>query len=224
VQFTDNIGIVATKPELIALLAFTSEGSENASKVSFKLCGAELLSWATNGLGACICHGRTFDGSGKPSTTEGSWQIPADTLMRVAKAAGKGDEIIFRVDKKGHIRDATIRDIESSETRMKVELQDVSTDGVLFDLEATIPTRPDRNSVAVGAITLAPSLLSLLVKVAKAAGCDSCRLWMPRTGIGHVYCEVDQPSALSDDEAPRWVCVLAPQGEAEPKESTEEEE
>lgn len=215
-QYTDGLGIVATKQELAALLAFTSD-SEKTSNVSIKLEPGHIIAWATNGIGAAYCHGDTWDGSGKPSKEVGAWQIPSEAIAMVAKSMGKGHEAILIVDRKGHLKEAKIRDIESSEEKGIFRLDKVATSGVLFDLRDIAPARPNRDQMerCVGQITLAPSLLSLLVKVAKAAHCDTACMYMPTSGIGAVYVEVDEPSRLADSEQPRWCLVLMPQGEKE---------
>lgn len=207
-QFTDNVGISGSKLEFAALLKFCGEKSGKFTGISIKLERGKLLAWATNGISAIYHHGLTFDGSGKPSDATDAWQIPADVLGTVLKAAGNSDELILCLTKKRGLKDALIRDIETSTERGRFDLSHTATNGELFAIDHIIPSRPDRNSVSVGCLNVATSLLELLRKVAKATGSDACRIWMPENGAQPLYVEVDTLTALSDEEQPRWVVVL----------------
>jgi hypothetical protein len=209
-QFTDNVGIIGSKLELAALLKFCGESSDKFTGISIKLERGKLLAWATNGISAIYHHGLTFDGAGKPSEATDAWQIPADVLSTVLKAAGNGDELILSLTNKRGLKDALIRDIETSTERGRFDLSHTATNGELFAIEHIVPSRPDRNSCSVGCLNIATSLLELLRKVSKATGSDACRLWMPENGAQPLYVEVDTLTALSDEEQPRWVVVLMP--------------
>lgn len=225
-QYTDNVGIQGTKAEFAALLEFCGESSEKFTGISIKLERGKLLAWATNGLAAIYHHGATYDGNGKPSQAEDAWQIPADVLRTILKAAGNKDELILSLTKRRALKDALIRDIETSTERGRFDLSNTSTNGELFEIEHIVPSRPDRNSASVGCLNVAPSLLVLLKKVSKATGADACRIWMPESGIAPLYVEVDTLTALSDEEQPRWIVVVMPlrdADEAKPASDDDEE-
>lgn len=209
-QFTDNVGIIGTKLEFAALLKFCGEKSDKFTGISIKLERGKLLAWATNGISAIYHHGLTLDGAGKPSEATDAWQIPADVLGTVLKAAGNGDELILSLSKKRVLKDVLIRDIETSTERGRFDLSHTATNGEPFGIYHIVPTRPDRNCSSVGCLNVAASLLELLRKVANATGSDACRIWMPETGAQPLYVEVDALTVLSDEEQPRWVVVLMP--------------
>lgn len=209
-QFTNGIGIQATSTEIAALLSFCKDDDE--AKVSVKLMGGKLLSFAANGISAVYNHGEAWDGKGKPSDLIHNWQISSGALAMIRRGMSKGDEVIFTVGKKLDILSADIRDIETGNKKPSIDLSGFVSEQLEFDMPALLPTRPGRRTGEVPSdqIALSFSVVSLLTKVCKAADSEASRFFIPSDPHQAIYVEVDKPSRLYDEEQPRWVCVLMP--------------
>lgn len=208
-QFTDGIGIQATSTEIAALLSFCKD---DESKISIKLEGGKLLSWAACGVAAVYHHGEAWDGKGKASKASHQWQISADALSMIRRGMAKGDEVIFTTGKKLEILSADIRDIETGNKKPPIGLDGFVSEQLEFDMPKMLPVRPGRRTgeVPTDQVALSFTVISFLSKVCKAADSETVRFFTNSDPHQPLYVEVDEPSRLYDEEQSRWICVLMP--------------
>lgn len=209
-QYTNGVGLATTAAEIAALVAFSRDSDD--AKVSVRVGGGKLTAWAVNGIAAVYNHGDSWDGKGKASSVDHAWQITAETLKSLKKMMGADDELILHTNNKNQLVEAEIRAIETSQSKLKINLDGHVAEQLDLDLPNSIPTRPGRNTgeIPTSELVLGWTVISLLKYVAKAANTDACRFFISSNPEQQIYVEVDQPSRLYDEEQPRWVCVLMP--------------
>jgi len=223
VQFTDNIGIQITKSELHALVQFCGDG-DRLEFISFRVGDGKMVAWATDGHNASYLHGDSWDGKGKPSKTLIECQLAADMAKTISKSMGKDHEVFLRTDKALHLVEAEIKYIETSASCAKIDLTGHVADQLDLSLPNYIPTRPPRGTgeVPFETQTFSFGALALLKKVCAAAQTDVVRAFVNSNPTHPIYCEIDTPTRLHDEEQPRWICILAPSTAAESDLSTKE--
>jgi hypothetical protein len=207
--YTKDLGIVATKAELVALLQFTSDANERTSGVGFRIQNGRLLAQATNGHAAVYHHSDALDGKGGKYTGTHEWQVSADFLAR--QTVKRGEEIVLCVDKAGKLTDALVRDIESGEAKGIAPLAGHIGEQMAIAITEKIPERPTRSQSPTDHVCLAPTLLSKVAKVARACSAGASRWTVPASHLDPVYIEVDSGGNLSDDlEIAAWIVVVMP--------------
>jgi hypothetical protein len=209
-QFTHDIGIVATKAELDALLAFSKD--TNDASITIRVRAGKLLAIASCGRSSVYHHGEAWDGAGEPATERCIWQVNAELLRRINKGLGNDEELLLSIDDVHHLTHAVVRTIEDNETKQKIDLDSFVTSQLELSLFDFLPSRPDRNnrSKRTPEFMLGFSQLDLIKKVTKAASTDAVRFFVESSPNTPVYVEVDQIKRLADEEQARWVCVFVP--------------
>lgn len=211
VQYTDGIGISICKPELQALAQFCGE-ADRLAFISFRVANGKTIAWAVDGHNAAYLHGDAWDGKGKPSKSECDFQLAAEMAETIARSMTKETEVFLKTDKKLHLFEAEVKDIESGVSRARIDLDGHVAQQIDLSLPNYFPTRPPRESGEVpGEMqTFSWGALALLKKVCAAACTDVVRTFVNSNPTHPIYCEIDTPARLNDDEQPRWICVLAP--------------
>lgn len=222
-QYTHDVGVTANKKEIAALLEFCGE-DENFGNISIRVRDGKLLAWAVDGSNAAYLHGDAFDGKGKPARIERDWQISLEMAQSLKRSMSNGDEVLLKTDKKLRMFEAEIRDEESGQPRIKIDLDGHVGEQLSLELTKYFPERPARDSGEIPCATncLSWQAIARLKLVCKAAETDAIRQFVASTERAPIYVEIDKPAALKDDAQPRWVCVLAPSAIAEGIDEKEE--
>lgn len=209
-QFTHDIGIVATKAELKAILGFAKDSDD--AKISFRVQDGKLVAWAASSIAAVYHHGLAFDGKGKPATEDNSWHVTVDILRRIERGMTSKDEVVLHVNRALHFTEAEVRTIEDSQSMTRTSLDGHGSEQIDLSLPNTLPTRPDRytGEIPTSKLTLGMTTLLLLKDVAKAVGTEANRFYITSNASAPVYVEVDKPSVLNEEDQAAWVCVLVP--------------
>lgn len=207
-QFTHGIGVMATKPEIEALVGFAKESDD--AKVTLRVRDGRFLAFAANGISGVYHHGEALDGEGKPATEDRIWQIPADTLRMLKGAMETGDELVLHTDSVCRLFQAEIREIETSKSRLRIDLDGHVSEQL--QLPINLPERPIRHTgeITTPEVTFSWGVLKQLQAVTKAADSTATRFVLSSNPKSPIYVEVDEPRRLSDEEQARWVCLLMP--------------
>jgi len=208
-QFIEGHGIITTKSQLRALLAFTGD-AERLDGVGFEIRDGRMLAWASDGHSAVYHHSTAMDGKGGPYAGSHEWQIAADALSRVVKAMENGDEAVLVLSSRGDLREARIREIESGQEKLTISLANHVTNELSLNLPCVVPSRPTPVESPVFQIGLDTDLLARLKRVSAACECSVCRLTLPDDQAKPVHFEIDQMGNLADTGQVAWVGVLMP--------------
>lgn len=210
-NFAELEGVFASKAELAALLAFTgSADSEALAGIGISIDGGAIVAQSSNGSAALYGHGAALSKDGTPYVGSHEWQIDKETVAAACKLAGPADEVLLRVDAKGRMVRAIVKNIESGHVVSTLEIgQRVAAQLAIPDMIATVPcVAPTDGTETI--VIVAPSLLKLIPIVAKAAGSDLARIVMPKRADLPVYFEFDTASELATQGDARWVAALLP--------------
>jgi hypothetical protein len=212
VQFNQELGFTATKPELSAILQFVKQGHQSLGGIGITVTKGNLLVQASDGSAACYHRGEASDGKGGSCSSDYSWQVAGDALASITKSMDAGDEVVLCVNKKGKLHDAIVRNIESGQAKIKVELTGHVGEQLGIDTDDD-PGMPPSGGPHLSEVVLSPGLVARVAKVSKASGGGVARWTMPRAadGLGApVYIEIDLASRLADGDTPAWTVVVAP--------------
>lgn len=207
--YTKDLGIVANKAELAAILQFTGTG-DRFSCVAFRVEDGSLLARATNGIAAVYHHSDALDGKGGKCTEEHAWQVGSDFLEFLKKGMRSTDEVVLCVDRKGRLTNAIVRDVESSEASSKSDMAGHVTEQGDLDITDGVPVNPTPAPDALRQVALDPHLLTLVAKVSRACGTGASRWTMPKDERSPVTIEIDNGGNLADEKRAAWIVVVAP--------------
>lgn len=203
---TDS-GIELTKPEIVALLAFTAKDADDPfiSSVCFTVTRTTVTAHATDGHSAVLAEADT-DGVA-PS---GRWVIRRAFLEATARAIRGKSRALIDLYSDGPVRESAILRTEEDEDGNEIEkiVHSVVWPESATVNEADLPADADRSVVitkperAVPCMTIDASYLAraeLIGKAAKRAGVD---VWGSTSRQG--------PLGLEVDAATRWRALIMP--------------
>lgn len=209
--YTKDLGITATKAELVALLQFTRNDVDTLSGVGFRVEDGKLLAQATNGASAVYHHGEALDGHGGKYDGNHEWQLGSEGLSRIAKSMTGKDEVVLSVNRDGRLTVALVREEADGDPKIKIDLDGHVSEQLSINLTNVAPARPVASANTIGRMGLAPSLLAPIAKVARACGGGASRWTFPPDDKSPVYIEIDGGGRLADDlDVAAWVVVVMP--------------
>lgn len=215
--YSSDLGITATKPDLVAILQFTAD-TENYGWVAFAVEEGSLIASASNGSAAVTHRSAALDGKGGKSADEYEWQVSSDLLKRLAKGMKPQDELVLTLDRKREsLSDAIVREIESGEAKSKTDLAGHLNEQVSIAATRVTSYKP-RAKAPAPTVALDPRLLGLVAKVSRAHGSTSCRWVIPSTEREPLHIEIDTAENLAAESTPAWAIVIGQLvlGEEEP--------
>lgn len=205
--YSSDLGITATKPDLVAILQFTAD-TENYGWVAFAVEEGSLIASASNGSAAVTHRSAALDGKGGKSADEYEWQVSADLLKRLAKSMGTKDEVVLTLDRKREsLSDAIVREIESGEAKSKTDLAGHLNEQVSIAATRVTSYKP-RAKAPAPTVALDPHWLSLVAKVGRAHGAASCRWVIPSTEREPLHIEIDTAENLAAESTPAWSVLI----------------